>query len=286
MIGPFDLTYISCVLLTWYTPQNTPSPESAEGVLYPLPENLHVTLDAKYVESFDEIFIIGDVHGCYDELLMLIQKVDVPGRNILKILAGDLVVKGPKNIEVLDLVKDSNSIIAVRGNNEEKVLKEYFRMQNGDYELKKSDEWIRDLTPDHIRYLTELPYTISLPSVNAVVVHAGLLPGVQVEANDIHAMVNMRNIKINFQEGSFKALDNVCEGEAWASLWCGPQHVFFGHDSRRMLQIERAATGLDTGCVYGKNLTGIFVSGPRKSQFRQVAALKEYRVQKPKFCKK
>jgi hypothetical protein len=45
----------------------------------------------------------------------------------------------------------------------------------------------------------------------------------------------------------------------WAEVWQGPPRVIFGHDARRGLQQHDWAIGLDTGAVYGKQLTGIIL---------------------------
>lgn len=47
------------------------------------------------------LIIVGDVHGCIDELLQLLAKVSFQAEEDNLVFSGDLVNKGPGSIEVI-----------------------------------------------------------------------------------------------------------------------------------------------------------------------------------------
>ena len=63
-------------------------------------------------------------------------------------------------------------------------------------------------------------------------------------------LLNMRTLR---SDGSGSRSPD--DGVPWSTRWPGPQEVIFGHNARLGLQQRAHATGLDTGCVYGKELT-------------------------------
>src|SRR5688500_18400568 len=64
--------------------------------------------------------IVGDVHGCREELDALLDKVGFATGDRL-IFVGDLVARGPASLGVLDIARRTGAVI-VRGNHEEKLL--------------------------------------------------------------------------------------------------------------------------------------------------------------------
>lgn len=115
-------------------------------------------------------------------------------------------------------------------------------------------EWLKQLDTDEISYLENLPHSISIPELNLIIVHAGLMPNIELTEQNPNDLMFLRNIieHDNFLE-SFYGEE---KGIEWIKKWQGPQHIFFGHDAIRKLQNEFHATGLDTGCCYGNQLTG------------------------------
>ena len=61
--------------------------------------------------------VVGDLHGCYDELQALLDKVAFTDDDRL-ICVGDLITKGPKNREVLELFMSDKRFTAVIGNHD------------------------------------------------------------------------------------------------------------------------------------------------------------------------
>jgi bis(5'-nucleosyl)-tetraphosphatase (symmetrical) len=51
-------------------------------------------------------FVIGDVQGCYDQLIELIAKIDVIAPQARLLFVGDLINRGPKSLDTLRLIKN------------------------------------------------------------------------------------------------------------------------------------------------------------------------------------
>ena len=64
-------------------------------------------------------YVIGDVQGCFDELMLLLDKINFDPKNDELIFAGDLINRGPKSLEVLEFcLKNKKSIEVVLGNHD------------------------------------------------------------------------------------------------------------------------------------------------------------------------
>jgi hypothetical protein len=199
--------------------------------------------------------VVGDVHGCVDELDALVALVADPERRL--VLVGDLIAKGPDSHGVIRRAEELGAL-AVKGNHDEHGLRWWRAVAKGEEPPKRKKVYLRayeSLEERDFRYLDALPYHLDLPEHHALVVHAGLLPGVPLSEQRPANMVSMRNVHCG------EATKRIDVGVPWGSLYDGRigGHVYFGHDAIRKLQRHLHATGLDTGCCYGGRLTGMLL---------------------------
>ena len=217
----------------------------------------------------ERVILVGDVHGCLDELNDLLDACSFDATTDTVILVGDLVNKGPKSAGVVAAARE-RGFLGVRGNHDDKCL---FERERRDAERARGDTPAADekyaytdsFSAEDLLYLRNLPFTLSLPTHNAIVVHAGLVPGVPLDAQDPAGMYTQRNLVPS--GSSYTWSDGTKKGVPWAGEWPGDQpHVFFGHDAKRGLQQHKHATGLDTGCCYGKKLSAMILPERRLVQ--------------------
>lgn len=186
--------------------------------------------------------IVGDVHGCAQELADLVARA-APDRVLL---VGDLFTKGPDPVGVWALIQE-HRMQSVLGNHDELVLKAWER---GELPAVRA---LRARCPEVRAWLAERPLFHLEPGL--VVVHAGLHPHHGVGGTSRVRATNMRRFPDDRDLGN----------PFWYDAgWSGPETVVFGHDARRgLVRRERAgrpvAVGLDSGCVYGRQLTGWIV---------------------------
>lgn len=199
--------------------------------------------------------IVGDVHGCSQELDALIAAAGFAEGDDL-VFVGDLVAKGPDSKGVVDRARRLNAV-AVRGNHDQHCLKWWNARVRGEPAPKmraEHQEVVDVLTEDDWEWLAALPLWHRLPEHNAIVVHAGVVPGVPLEEQQPFDLMNMRSILPSGETSKF-----YDDGTPWTKLWKGPEVIVFGHDAIRGLQQHPHAVGLDTGCVYGGELTGLLL---------------------------
>lgn len=188
-------------------------------------ETQHERLDRS---DWNRIYVVGDVHGCSEELNRLLSKLN-PDAEDLVVFVGDLVRKGPDSHSVVDLVRSSPNMLSVRGNNEEKLL--------------SGEKRLPDLTEDDLDWIASLPVIISWDE--AIVTHAGIDPRMPTTDHTVEDLQNVRSLN---PDGGYTR-------PYWFDEYKGSPRVFFGHTVFEDPVVAPHAVGLDTGCVYGGRLT-------------------------------
>ncbi|KXK55689.1 MAG: Bis(5'-nucleosyl)-tetraphosphatase PrpE (asymmetrical) [Chlorobi bacterium OLB7] len=222
--------------------------------------------------------VIGDVHGCFDELAELITQLghaellrsDLPpalaGAKPRLMFVGDIVDRGDQIVETVRLVERlcrGGHALMVMGNHDYRFLRWlHGRDVEPQHGLEMSIEQFRRLPHDQfqqwrsklIEFFESLPWAIRFDGGRGVVVHAAW------HAELLHDHVSEEHFRRYALHGPVtgkKRPDGLPDRIDWASKYSGPEFVVFGHQVYPEPYRQQHAIGIDTGCVFGGALTGL-----------------------------
>jgi bis(5'-nucleosyl)-tetraphosphatase (symmetrical) len=257
------------------------------------------------------LFLIGDVQGCFDSLLSLLDKLHFNATRDRLILCGDLVNRGPKSREVLDFcMRNSDSVRVVLGNHDVYLLGRLFNVTK-----KKSDDTLDEIVA-HPNAAVYRDWLRSQPLIiregENFVVHAGFHPDwsldewipkarrlsqtlrsndaldflkafftkrVQVlpdtgatlwehQIFDLRCMTSIRAIRTE-DRSLTEYTDELEKVPGDESVWFESErirklpeamHIFFGHWAALGHYESNNVSCLDSGCVWGRQLTAVRAS--------------------------
>jgi predicted phosphodiesterase len=244
--------------------------------------------------------VLGDVHGCIEELdLLLTTLAPVAGVDEV-VFCGDLVDKGPHSALVVKraraLRESGVKTVLVLGNHEEKHGRFRARLaKGGDVTVFKGYEEMTHITgglsPEDVDFLNTAVLFHCLPEHGATVVHAGVTPNMRTLPNNTGVLSRKERdrladaCRVRFvrpSTGSMVPLGEEQDGDVhWTTVYDGRfGHVYFGHEPFMGAHDGRFpnATGLDTGAVFGGRLTAAVLVQGQEVEFVTVPALARYAV--------
>jgi protein phosphatase len=210
--------------------------------------------------------LIGDVHGCRDELVELLTRlgyttaghfVAPPGRSV--IFLGDLVNRGPDTPGVLRLVMDmmaAGVATGVAGNHDVALARALDGRAPGDVApaLKESMRQLQAESAEFkrgvISFVDSLPRRLSLDEGRLLVAHAGLPH--EYHGND---SAEADDFAVNGRET--RGANGEVVRYRWANDYRGEALVVYGHYSQLEAAWLNGTVCIDTGCVYGGRLTAL-----------------------------
>jgi protein phosphatase len=217
--------------------------------------------------------VIGDIHGCYDELCELLDRLGYlpddsagyrhpSGRRA--IFLGDLVDRGPRVVETVRLVRRmtlAGQALAVLGNHDEKLVrwvkgakvKVAHGLAESIAQIAALPEEEREAWQREYRELVDgLVSHMVLDDGRLVVAHAGMKEAYQGRASGrVRAFALFGETTGETDEFGLPVRVN------WVADYRGRASVVYGHTPVPEASWLNNTLNVDTGCVFGGNLTAL-----------------------------
>jgi len=213
------------------------------------------------------IIVIGDVHGCPNELDRLLTRVR-PRSGDRIVFLGDLINRGPDSHAVIQMARDLGASSLI-GNHEARLL-HYHETGQTDNLRPHDHKTIKELTDDDWVFLIGMRDRIHIRKLDTVLVHGGFHPwqGWQTQPRSLITIIQSLGA-----DGRPQRRSDDPTAPSWADFWTGPPYVIYGHTPRSEIYRKPASLGIDTACVMGGKLTACILP---EREIVQVPAAKTY----------
>lgn len=192
-------------------------------------------------------FVVGDIHGCFDELIALTEKVGLTENDLL-ISVGDIVDRGNKSKDVYEYFRNRPNSVVLIGNHERKHINGVLTYAQDIVKLQFGEEY-----KAFIEWLNTLAYYYE--TNDAIMVHAALENGKTLPQQKPEVLCGSTSGE--------RYLEKIYGPDAhWNDRYDGAKPVIYGHRVVGDYPVVKNNTyGIDTGACHGGYLTAIELPG-------------------------
>ena len=216
--------------------------------------------------------VVGDVHGCMDELAELLDRLGYreadgvyrhpEGRKA--VFVGDLVDRGPRSLDVVRTVRamvEGGAGMAVPGNHDVKLVKKLrgknVRVAHGlaqtlDEFAALPDDERKQAERETADFLDGLVSHVVLDGGDLVVAHAGMKEEMQGRGSGA-----VRSFALYGDTSGETDEFGLPVRHDWAAEYRGRAAVVYGHTPVPEAEWTNNTINVDTGCVFGGKLTAL-----------------------------
>ena len=217
---------------------------------------------------------IWDVHGCYDELKLLLKKLNIQKEDKV-FFTWDMINKWPKSFKVIKLLyKNKEQFKCVKWNSEVDFLEWLdWKSKIKDNRFIELNNKIKEKWPKkYIKYIRDLPLFID--DRKFTLLHWGIIPNIDLKNHNANQITRLT-------EYNWKP---------WYNYYAWTKKIIYWHWAKDWLQTNNKTIWLDTWCVYWKALTahiletGDFIQQTALNIYINPYVIKKSIFQKLQYC--
>jgi len=200
-------------------------------------------------------FVVGDIHGCYDQLMRELDRVSFDRSKDILCALGDLADRGPRSWDVVQLLRQP-WFRSIKGNHEVMLEAHHLGQDDDGFHCRHGGLWFTRLTPEQRQEAYDLVHplplamTVETPSGRRI----GLVHG-EVCGNDWDRFLKLLDEHRAAGDAALWSKSRAKNRAAYDNQIAGVDMVYVGHTPMRAPVQAGNIRWIDTGCYDSGVLT-------------------------------